>query len=501
MECQKFFVPGRYGNIFALFSGALLTLAFAPYNIYPLAIICPALLLGLFLNLTPKQAFWRGLLFGLGFFGTGVSWVYVSIHTFGDAPILLAAFITIVFALILALFTACNGYLLNRYFPENTAYKNALAFPAIWVFLEWIRSWFFTGFPWLFLGYSQIDTAMRGYAPLFSVYGVSLIVVMCSGLIVNMILFFRKKSFAFFCSQIFFFVALWLIGLGCSYISWTNVDGKPIKISLVQGNIPQSVKWSPNQLVPTLKVYHDLTQKHWDSAIIIWPESAIPAPRQYVDDFLSAIAYEAKSHHSTIITGIPLSAVDKPGYYNAIITLGEGNGVYYKRLLVPFGEYVPMARFFQRILNVLNFPMSDFIPGNFRPQPLSAAGIKIAGYICYEIAYPEQVLLYNNGAGLILTISNDAWFGHSIAQAQHLQIARMRALEMGRPSLFVSNNGITAAIYPNGKIQSAIAPYTTDVLTETIQPMKNKTLWQRFGMDLILLVMIIFVVVARTRRQ
>lgn len=485
----------------ALIAGAILTLAFAPFSLFPLAIISPLLLLGVWLHATPKRACWRGWLYGVGLFSTGVYWIFISVHNFGNTSVLLAVLITSALIGVLALFPALNGYLLNRYFPYNNYTRTLCAFPAIWVLLEWLRTWLFSGFPWLLLGYSQINTPLRGYASIFSVHGVSLAVLVSSGLLFSAIFKFKHKQFKQFYFNLLGVAFLWVIGLGFNLIPWTHTTGQPISVSLVQGNIAQPLKWSTEHIKPTLDNYIQLTDKHWDSKIIIWPESAIPVPLHAMIGFLDTLSEKAKSHQTTVITGIPVKAVNQQGYYNAVIALGAGQGIYYKHRLVPFGEFIPLKQYLGKLLDLLQVPMSDFIPGNDKPKVLLAGDIKIAAFVCYEIAFAEQVLAYGNNIDLILAVSNDAWFGQSIAQAQHLEMAQMRALEMGRPVLFGSNDGITAIINADGKIQSAAPQYQTYVLTDTVQITTGKTPWQRFALDPVLLMVLAMLFIAVKRHK
>jgi apolipoprotein N-acyltransferase len=490
MKLNKLFTNKIIGDVIALFSGAGLTLAFAPFSLYPLAIISPALLLSVWLSVSSGRAFFRGLLFGVGLFGTGVSWVFISIHTYGEAPIWLSTLITSGFVIILALFLAINGYLLNYFFPTNTATKQLCAFPALWVFFEWIRSWIFTGFPWLFLGYSQINSPLKGYAPVFSVYGVSLTVLFISALLVNFFYTTHKIR------NIILIVMLLLAGFGLSHISWTQPIGQPIKISLVQGNIPQNMKWTWEAITPTLQSYQKITEKHWDSSIIIWPEAAIPIPLHDAVDYLRTLHLEAKKNNVALITGIPIEDKKKNGYYNAVLTLGNGFGFYFKQHLVPFGEYTPMPIFLNHFLDQFHIPLPNTISNTNPSPPILANGLRIATFICYEIAFPELVLTNDGHIDLLLTVSNDAWFGRSIALAQHLEMAQMRSLEMGRPAVFVSNTGITAFILPNGKIQSRAPIEQAFVLTDVVQKTTGKTPWQRIGMDPILIILTTLLVIA-----
>lgn len=501
MRFKTIFAPGLIGDLLAIVAGALLTLSFAPFRIYPLAILSTALLLALWLPVSKARAFFRGWAFGLGLFGSGVYWVFISIHTYGHTSLFFAGGITAGFVAILALFPAFSGYFLNRFFPLRNTTKLLCAFPAIWVLIEWIRSWVFTGFPWLTIGYSQINSPLRGYASILSVYGVSLAVMLSAGLIINGILNAKKGHFKSFYLSVAGLILLWASGEYLSHVPWTNKKGSPVKVSLVQGSIPQEVKWSYDTIQPTLDSYAALSEPHWGSQMVIWPESAIPVAMHNALDFLNEMDEKAKKHHASFITGIPIK-LSNDSYYNAVIALGEGQGSYLKQRLVPFGEYIPASKMLNRLLDILNVPMSNFVPGHRKhSQPLQASGLNISTFICYEIAFPEQVLSKDDTINLILTVSNDAWFGKSIAQAQHLEMAQMRALEMRRPVLFVSNDGITAVIKPNGVVQSIIPPHIPGVLTDTVQAMQGKTPWQRGGMDPLLILLFALILVAFKGRK
>ncbi|MDR3490442.1 MAG: apolipoprotein N-acyltransferase [Gammaproteobacteria bacterium] len=490
-------VSGYRGNILALAAGASLTLAFAPFHLWPQAIFAPAILLYLWLRSSPSRAFLLGWLFGLGFFSTGVYWVFNSIHTFGNASLLLSCIITGGFIAFLALFPAVTGFLLKRSFTEENSIKMLLAFPALWVLVEILRSKIFTGFPWLLIGYSQVDTPLHGYASILSVYGVSLMTILSSGLIVNALLQYSQKNKWQGRINLIALISIWVIGAILSTLTWTTPMGNPIQVSLVQGNIAQDIKWSPENIQPTLTKYEKLTQPHWDSKIIIWPEAAIPTTIQDAAEFVQKMSDQAEKHNATLITGAPIKVVDNEGYYNAVISLGKEQGVYLKRLLVPFGEFTPFKKWMDKLLGSLNIPMSDFIPGAIIQRPINADGIKIGVFICYEIAFAEQALNHDKGIGLLLTVTNDAWFGHSIAQDQHLQIAQMRAQETGRPLLFVANTGVTAIIKANGQIQSAVVPFITDTLTGNVQPRTGQTPWQRTSLDPMFITLALMLFLAR----
>ncbi len=474
-----------------LIAGALLTLAFAPFGVYTFAFISPAILLYSWLRASAKQAFFRGLFFGIGFFTTGTSWIYISIHRFGNASVGFSILITTLFVVVLALYPATQGYLFARLFKNKSNVIRCLClFPALWVIWEWLRATLFTGFPWLFLGYSQISTLFHGYAPLFGVYGLSLIVAYLCGVLV---LLATRESNQTKLIILFSAVVIGFAGYILSKESWTKPTGKPITVSLVQGNIPQTVKWQKQQLQKTLQIYKNLTNQHWQSHIIIWPEAAVPAFIQQVPDFIDNMDQMAKHHHTNLIFGAPIYNPSTRKAYNGMLMIGENKGIYLKRHLVPFGEYLPLKSIFGFFSKYVDIPMTGFSSGPKQQPPMQAGTLSIAPYICYEIAYPEEVLDTVKGKQLMVTISDDSWFGKSIALAQHMQIAQLRALEMGRYLLLSSNTGITAFINPEGQVIK-IAPLDKRVvITAKVTGMQGNTplmewdYWPVLGMILMLL--------------
>ncbi len=524
MNFHRLFQKGALGDSLALFAGILMTFAFAPFTLWPLAIFSLALLAGLWLDVPTRIATRRGFLFGIGLFGTGVSWVYISMHTFGNLPAPLAGLITILFTMALACFPMLAGGITNRILiqdpdtgkstAKNRALRLFIAFPASWVFMEWVRSWFLTGFPWLTVGYSQINSPLRGFAPLQSVYGVSLAVAYSSALIVGIILALTAKKYRLFLGQCLLLIVLWSIGALLTQQQWTKPQGKPIRVALVQGNIPQSLKWQPDQLLATLQTYTKLSAPYWQSHdVIIWPESAIPFFLQDVQAFVNQMDALAKKNHAALITGILVNqtpnthqTTQPEQYYNAVIALGTGNGFYLKRHLVPFGEFIPFESVLHHALDILHIPLSQFVAGKGNTPPLLVGNNTFSPFICHEIAFPEQVRSTNSHIHFLVTVSNDAWFGRSFARAQHLEMAQMRALELGRTLLFVGNNGLTAVINARGEIQRRLPPDQAGVLTDTVQPMHGETPWQIAGLDPLLMLLssmflILFFIIQRQKRQ
>jgi len=468
-------------SLLAIFSGAILPLAFAPFSYYLFAELSLVLLLFVWLRATPGLSFWYGWLFGVAFFGCGVYWIYISIHHYGKAPVPLSIVILALFVAVLALYPACQGYLLSRFFPKNNRYKFLLAFPASFVLLESIRGWFLSGFPWLFLGYSHIDAPVRGFATVFGVYGLSFVVAVTSGAIFSIFFYWRKNiKFSFF--LILFIILLWGSGFVLTKIDWTKQVGAEVPVSLIQGNIPQEEKWDPQNLWSILNRYAFLTAKNLDSKIIVWPEAAIPTDPDDLTLYLKGLSFVAKNSDTTILTGTPFyDKKNEAYYYNGILALGSGSGRYYKRHLVPFGEYLPLKPMLSWLHKFLIIPMSGFSSGAKNQPDLFAAKILVAPFICYEITYPGLVLDYLPQAGLLVTVSDDSWFGDSIAPYQHLEIARMRSLEVGRYQLFSTNTGPTAVINDRGQIIGKTPIFRETVLSVKVKNLVGRTPWVGFG--------------------
>ena len=483
----------------AMFGGTMLPFAFAPYDhawlAWP-ALIC--LLYSIDHNFA-KRSFVNGGLFALCYFGIGVHWLTHSIHVFGHAPLIVAIFVTALLVIILALFIATLGWLLAKY-QVATPFK-CLGFATGWTLFEVLRSILFTGFPWLLLGYSQTNTLLAGFAPLIGVYGISFIVCLSSACLFY---FIRTQHY-----RITIFLILVALGLCTLLSTWMSNHHPayypvqaPIPVTLVQGSVSQDIKWSPQHSTEIVKQYEALSNKHWQNRIVIWPEAAIPLAMQSIEPWLNQLAEKARAQQSTLITGIPIFNEQKQAFYNSLIALGEYEGRYDKYHLVPFGEYTPLHLLFSWFMRWFNIPMSDLLPGNRQQALLNIKHLHIAPFICYEIAFSSQVFATLPQANLALVISDDSWFGHSSAAAQHMQIASMRALEMGRSVLFVSNGGISGVISPRGTLQALAPPYQSAVIETSVQayagqtPLINLGQWVWFW-TLLLCALVCFLVALR----
>lgn len=464
-------LTGAYRLLAAFAAGSLVVLAFSPFSQGWIALLSLSALFALWRNTSPAQAFVIGLAWGLGCMGFGVFWLHHSIAQFGGVNLPLAVLFTLLFAGMLALFPALAGWLARRFFPDETTLL-LFAYPGVWVLLEWVRSWLFTGFPWLTIGYSQIDTPLAGYAPLLGVYGVSLLLALGAGAL-NL---WRSPWLALL-------PAIWLGGWALQQVHWTAPDGDAFKATLAQASIPQEKKWLPSQLGPTLEYYLEASDAHPDSHLIVWPETAVPAFADKVEEsFLHPLDERFRKQGRDLLLGIPVRESEQR-IYNAMIGLGaSGRGEYFKRHLVPFGEFMPFASLLQPLVELFAIPMSSFSAGDSgKPPLLKLAGMDAGISICYEDVFGEEIAQALPQAAFLVNASNDAWFGDSLAPHQHLEMARMRALETGRYMLRATNTGVSAIIDERGGMVAMLPQWKRGTISADIQPMKGETpflLWK-----------------------
>lgn len=481
-----------------IISGALFVPGLAPMSAWPSTLLSIAALLYLMHRKSQQSAFFIGWLYGVGLFGAGVSWVYVSIQVHGQAPPLLAGTLTALFCLGLATLTGLQMALYRRC-SRGRKTPSSLLFAAIWVLFEWLRSWLFTGFPWLYAGYIALDTPAAGWAPVVGVYGLSFLIAGLSAAIGSLALnnasTLRKKG-----AEASIWVIIILTGMPLSAVSWTQDRSAPLTVAIYQPNIPLEKKWDRRYFRAIQQQYTDNSRPYFKNTdLVLWPESALPTYSDRIEDYLGLISTEATETGTTLITGIPTR--DAQGGYNSIIALGLGAGEYRKQKLVPFGEYVPFEKNLRGLIQFFDLPMSNFIPGPNVPPILSAGPLKVASFICYEIVYPDFVWQGARDAALLVTVSNDSWFGHSIGPLQHLQMARFRALETGRPLLRGTNNGVSAIIDHKGDLLVATPQFEEVVITGEVQPKTGLTPLMWLGSTPILAFFGLLIVAAAYRRQ
>jgi apolipoprotein N-acyltransferase len=344
--------------------------------------------------------------------------------------------------------------------------------PVVWCLVEYFRGQFIlNGFPWLQLGYSQLESPLSGYIPVIGAYGVGFIVALFSSL---MVLFFgRKKGFVTLPLLVFIVFGS---GLYLRTIAWSQPAGKPLTVTLLQGNISQDHKWDPRYKVKTLNWYKQKTEQHWDSDLVIWPETAIPAFQHEIVDFLNPLSVAAQRNETALIVSLPIRNKDNGEYYNAALTLGSGHGMYKKIHLLPFGEYLPLQPLSGYLLASLNImPIGSFTSGSRQQDLMQAKGFPFILTICYEAVFGEQTPARLKDARFLVNVTNDGWFGNSLEPYQHMQMARMRALESGRYLLRVTNTGQTAIVDPKGMIREQAPLFEPFELTGDIVPMVGIT--------------------------
>ena len=492
--------------------GAVSVLAWAPFQFWPVLCVSLGLLYAMLDDHAGlRQAGVLGLFFGLGVFLFGVSWVYVSLSLFGGLPPLFAALSTFLFCLLLAGYPAVAlatfVYLRTRG-TTFSAWKNILLFAALLACADWLRGWFFTGFPWLALGYTQttgggVFAPLLGYAPLLGVYGVSVLVALCGAVLGEVVLarnFLGKAQVALprkFCKWTAGALITLLLSAGytLSHFSWTDKIGDPIKVALLQGNVEQDMKWNPARFEDTLRLYYELMEKN-PAQLTVLPETALPTFYESLPgNYLQALKQLARREPSMSGAGgdVVIGSVvgSNAAYTNSVISLGAASAQRYdKSHLVPFGEYTPPG--FAWFMRSLHIPMSGFTPGAPQQSPLSLSGQSVAFNICYEDVFGEEIAMAVPNASILINVSNTAWFGRSLAQPQHLQIAQMRALETGRPMLRATNTGMTAAIRPDGTVQAVLPAFTRGALVQEVQGMTGVTPYVRFGNGGALLLMLLF---------
>ncbi|HKK13713.1 MAG TPA: apolipoprotein N-acyltransferase [Gammaproteobacteria bacterium] len=468
----------RLTALAALLAGAVVPLAFAPFDIYLVAPLALAVLFVLWHRQSPRQAFASGWLFGVGMFGAGVYWVFISVYEFGHAPLAAALVVVVLLVAYLALYPALLGYGAARWASGMPVWRFLAVLPAGWMILAWVRGWLMTGFPWLDLGYSQIDAPLGGLAPVLGVYGVSWATALTAGGVALAVLCPGRRRWVGLAAP----AALWAVAAALGPVQWTTPRGTPLTASLVQGNIPQELKWEPSRQVATLEKYLDLTRGHWGSDVVVWPETAIPAFYSQVrDSYIPRLKTLARRHDAELLTGVPVLDRRRERYYNAVVSIGRSHGFYFKQHLVPFGEYLPLRDLLGRLLEFMPVPMSDFSAGGPDQPLLKAHGYPVGVSVCYEVAFTGLIRRDLPAAAFLVNVSNDGWFGHSLAPHQHLEMARMRARETGRFLLRATNTGISAIIGPRGRILSRAPQFQAAVLSGRIVPLGGATPYVRLG--------------------
>ena len=475
--------------LLAALAGALAVPAFGPWNIWPLALLALTLLQWLLGGQTARCSGQLGFCFAFGLNLPGLWWIHISMTAFGGIPLPVAFLMVALLAAYLALFPMAACWVWARLFPtiHQTGWMaRLLAFPALWLLGDWAMGHVLTGFPWLWFGYSQIDSPLVGIAPLLGVQGITLALLLSSGALL-LTLQTRKPLW------LLLPLALFAAGAGLQTINWTQA-GKPLNFALMQANIAQEAKWDPKNIRPTLLRYLDMSRDHQDADVIVWPESAVPALENEMQEFLANLDGAMREHHTGFLTGIQYLDMSQRRFYNGVIGMGQideagkqsyqyaqGNR-YYKRHLVPIGEFVPFGELLRPIAPFFNLPMSSFSRGSDSQENILVQGHRFATAICYEMAFSNELRQnVHADTDYLLTVSNDTWFGTSHGPWQHMEITRMRAVEFAKPVIRATNSGVTLAIDAKGHPIQMLPQFQQQVLRVDVAPAQGQTPYNRFG--------------------
>jgi len=471
----------------ALVSGFIQALAFdssfdsAWRYLSPLAsLLSLSLFIGTIAHLKPTKALVFSYLFGLGTFAWGLNWIYISLLDYGGASLVFAILSNIAVICYLALYWSAAGYLITRL--GHTANQRFLLAAPVIALLEWLRSVFLIGFPWLSIGYAWVDTPLAHIASYGGVFLLSFMVLLWIAA-VHLKLARRHKACIL--------TALFIITLLLCIPHRVKPARDEVSVALLQGNMPVITEYSDNNMRKNIETYTELTdsvlQQSIPFDIIIWPEAAIPYFFVQVPDLRKNMLREQQQRHFDFISGSPRIDLTNQAVYNSIFLQRysdqniEQAQFYDKHHLLPFGEYLPFRRIFGFFKNYVDIPMSDFRSGPLTQPPFTTATITFAPSICFEAVDGDKIRRNALHAGALLNISNDAWFGHSKAQTQRVNIARLRAVENHKYLVRATNNGISAIINSKGKVVKTITPFTRGYLLAKIVPYHYITLYTRYG--------------------
>ena len=515
---KLFALPKPLILVCLVLAGALQTFTLAPYSYWLLGPVSIILILlctqALSPSTKPVNGFLYGWLFGLGLFGSGASWVYVSINTYGNAPPILAGSLTVIFVAGLSIFTALNFWLYFK-LRGNSKALNGLLFAAIWVLGDAFRGVFLTGFPWLYLGYAHLNSPLNGWIPVIGVHGLSFITALTGAAIALMINTWKDVTPCSKAQQYglpLVAIILWSSGPILNQVNWSQakVFDEPsakheLSVALIQTNIPQELKWTRTQIPKTMRLLEKMTAETWQSDLIVWPETAVPRVYDQARPYLNTMSRLAKQHDTNIISGIPYRepAAENNRYifHNSIVSIGQGEHIYHKQKLVPFGEYVPLEDLLRGLIDFFNLPMSNFRTGAEDQALLKSFNSTVAPFICYEVVYPDFVAKQSAEADYLITISNDSWFGTSIGPLQHLEMAQMRAAENARYMVRGTTNGISAVIDERGNIIDQSEQFIQTTLHSKVRLLEGRTPFSYTGSLPIFILALLLVLIQQIRHK
>ena len=469
-------VPNPIKLLLALVAGAVNPLAFAPFGWWPLCFVSIGALFGLWLTGGRAAAARLGFAYGVGMFGVGTSWMYVSLNTFGGMPPVLAGLCIVLLVLAMSLFPAAAGFLQGYFSARTNTVRTILIMPGVWLLVEWLRGWVLTGFPWLTTGYAMLDTPLAGLAPLGGVYLVGLLTLMTAGALLALL---------FDLSRVTMLLSL-LVGIGwaggwhLSAKPWTQARGGEISVAIIQNNVPLMRKWERTESNGIIADYLAQSARFREADLVVWPEAAVP---DYLDRLPADFHRQLRNHPADFIFGVLTREIvdGEWRHFNSIAAVGHRVSLYHKQHLVPFGEFLPIKGLLQPLVSVLDIPMSDFTPWRQPQKPLYGAGNLFAASVCYEDAFPAEWRNQVAASGILINLSEDIWFGDSLAPHQRLQMARFRSLESGRPMIRSSNNGLSSIINWRGGIDVTAPQFVKTVVTAEVRPRTGVTPYTVYG--------------------
>lgn len=466
----------------ALLAGIAYVLAFSPFNFTIFAYLSLGCLFWLWLNTsTIKDAFIVGWLFGFGLFGAGVSWIYVSLTTFGGMPMLLACLAVLILVMGLAVFPAAVGLIQQLFSRSRVSTRLVLVMAPAWVLSEWVREWLFTGLPWLSAGYSQSQNILSAWAPVGGIYLVSLAVVLAVCCVLLLFKGHPGKATGLA-------LVLVLASVALQHRDWTVQDQRSLSVKLVQANVSIWDKWNSKKSDEILAKYLALSRQGQPTDLIIWPEAAAPVlMRELSAEFINSLNTLLEQNTYTMF-GVVEKDTGPGGYYNSVaLTQKDGSFSFYRKVhLVPFGEFLPFKVLLQWLLDYLHIPMSDFSAYQSSQDPVVVKGVNLGVSICYEDAFANVIRASLPKADLLVNVSEDAWFGNSLAPHQRLQMAQMRAIENGRTLVRVSNNGLSAVINHKGEIKQIAPQFQTSIVDAQVEIRAGVTPFSLWGHKLVL---------------
>lgn len=458
-------------------AGLLIPLGFAPFHTPGFSIIGLVLLFLTLERQSFKNAFYPGFIFGLGMFGLGISWIYVSIHEYGHLNCICSVFITCLLAVYLSLFLGGVTWAYKKLIVRLSTFYSAVLFSTLWALGEFIRSNLFGGFPWLQLGFGQMDTPLRYLLPIIGLYGVGFMVCLSAASLAISITITSWRRYLWISA----FAGLLTAPNLLAYYPWANTSKASIPVGIIQANLSMRDKWDETLFWTLIKQYQTATlQLLKPHQLIVMPESAIPIPASYISEFLESLHSKATEVKASLLFGIPEPTSTAGDYfYNTISSLGSSNGSYKKQHLVPFGEFIPPP--FHALVDWLGIPAPNLKPGRNNQALLTVLNYPIATLICYELAFPHLLRSQLPAAAWIVSISDDGWFGHSLAMYQQLQMAQALSMQTARFQVMANNDGLSSIINATGDIVTTLPAFTKGTLQGTLHPATGITPWVRFG--------------------